>query len=363
MDTTAVLFAATLFLAFANGANDNVKGAATLLGSGTLSLRGALWYATAATFAGSLSGSLLAGGLLRTFTGKGLVPDEALGVAFLAAVGIGAAATVMTATVVGMPISTTHGLMGGLLGAGIASVGAGVELSVLGNAFVLPLIVSPLLSLVLAVILYPLLRWGRRRLKVERETCVCIGAEMVPAHVLALRHPGIDVTTGTLGECVERYRGRMFGLSAQTVLDRLHFITAGAVSFARGLNDTPKIVALLAGVQLVSVGWGSLLVGVAMAAGGLLAARKVARTMSFGITEMNHGQGFAANAVTAFLVIGASRLGVPVSTTHVSCGSLFGLGAVTGQARWGIIATILSAWLLTLPMAATTAWIAFQILN
>ncbi len=66
---------------------------------------------------------------------------------------------------------------------------------------------------------------------------------------------------------------------------------------------------------------------------------------------MNHGQGFTGNAVTAALVLGASRLGLPVSTTHVSCGSLFGIGIATGQARWKTIATILLAWVSTLPIA------------
>ena len=127
--------------------------------------------------------------------------------------------------------------------------------------------------------------------------------------------------------------------------------------FARGLNDTPKIVALLvagAGAGM-STQNAMLCVGVAMAVGGLLSAKRVAKTMSKGIVTMNHGQGFTANLVTAFMVIVASRFGVPVSTTHVSCGSLFGLGAVTGGARWGMIRNILLAWVATLPIAALAA--------
>ena len=93
-----------------------------------------------------------------------------------------------------------------------------------------------------------------------------------------------------------------------------------------------------------------------MAIGGLLAARRVAVTMSDRIVEMNHGQGFTANLVTAFLVTVASRLGIPVSTTHVSCGSLFGLGAVTGTARWEMNLGITLAWVVTLPAAALRPW-------
>ena len=94
------------------------------------------------------------------------------------------------------------------------------------------------------------------------------------------------------------------------------------------------------------------LVGAAIAVGGILCSRRVAETMSQKITTMNHGQGFTANLVTGMTVIGASQLGLPVSTTHVSCGALFGLGATTKQAQWSTVGTILAAWLITLPVGA-----------
>jgi PiT family inorganic phosphate transporter len=78
---------------------------------------------------------------------------------------------------------------------------------------------------------------------------------------------------------------------------------------------------------------------------------------------MNHGQGFTANVVTGLIVIGASRFGLPVSTTHVSCGSLFGIGAVTGQAHKKTIATILLAWFVTLPIAAGLAAITYIVVK
>lgn len=89
-----------------------------------------------------------------------------------------------------------------------------------------------------------------------------------------------------------------------------------------------------------------------IAFGGLIGARKVAETVSRRITAMDPEQGFSANLVTSFLVIFASKWGMPVSTTHVSCGALFAIGVANGQARWNVIRTILLAWLLTLPMAA-----------
>ena len=89
-----------------------------------------------------------------------------------------------------------------------------------------------------------------------------------------------------------------------------------------------------------------------MAIGGLLNARKVAETMSRKITTMNHGQGFTANLTTAILVVLASLYGLPVSTTHVSVGSLFGIGLTTGKANADMMSAIVLAWLVTLPSAA-----------
>jgi len=124
------------------------------------------------------------------------------------------------------------------------------------------------------------------------------------------------------------------------------------VSFARGVNDTPKIAALLLAGSLLPPTGAVVLVGVAILAGGLVYARRVAETMAHGITEMSPGQGLSANLVTAALVIGASRLGMPVSTTHVSCGALFGIGASSGRAHWKKIGQIGLAWIVTLPVAA-----------
>jgi len=145
------------------------------------------------------------------------------------------------------------------------------------------------------------------------------------------------------------------GVSLQTLLDRLHYLSAGAVCFARGLNDTPKVVALLVAAEAVHLPLASSIVAAAIAVGGLVSAKRVAETMSHQITAMNHGQGLTANLATAFLVVWASRWGLPVSTTHVSCGALFGIGAVTGQARWGAIGSIAIAWVTTLPFSAALA--------
>ena len=361
------LLLTALFLAYSNGANDNFKGVATLFGSGTTDYRKALGWATITTFAGSCAAVLLSGGLVHAFSGKGLVPDAlAQQPAFLLVVGLGAALTVLVATLTGFPISTTHAMTGALVGAGLVQAGA-VNLSKLGQSFFLPLAVSPFLSFGLASLLYPAFRVLRTRLGIEREMCVCIdggmeAVEVRPDGAAVLRATGMTLTVGQLSRCVQRYHGQVLGIDGQWIVDRFHYLSAGAVSVARGLNDTPKIVAVLVAAKGLglSLPTSMLSVGVAMALGGLLNARKVAVTMSQHITPMNHGQGFTANLVTSFLVIAASRFGVPVSTTHVSCGSLFGIGAVGGSARWPVIWNIILSWLITLPLAgllsAGLAW-------
>jgi PiT family inorganic phosphate transporter len=367
--TLTIILLAVLCLAYANGANDNFKGVATLFGSGTTNYRKALLWATLTTFLGSLMAVWLAENLLMSFSGRGLV-DNGLTTdpQYLAAVGLGAGCTVLLATWVGMPVSTTHGLVGALIGAGWAA-GSAISLHSLGGQFFLPLLISPVVALTLTGLCYPLLHLARVRGGITERTCFCIGretVEVVPilSHVAMLqRVEQLTASLGTEVTCHKRYDGKLMGISAATALDWLHYLSAGTVSFARGLNDTPKIAALLLVAPLVG-SFGSVgLVAPVIACGGLVSARRVAHTMSQKITPMNHGQGFTANLITGLIVIGASRLGMPVSTTHVSCGALVGLGAVTGQAKWGMIGKILAAWLTTLPLGAALGAIGYWLVT
>ena len=360
---------AMLFVAYTNGANDNFKGVATLFGSGTCGYRQALAWATVTTLAGSLLALFLASGLVESFKGKGLVPDEVTGQpAFLLAVSLGAAITVLLATWTGLPVSTTHALIGGLVGAGVMAAAGDVRASELGTSFVLPLFVSPLAALLGTVVLYPLLRRARRWCGVTSTTCVCVGTtyeEVQPQSDgrLRLLRTGALLAVGDTGACVDRYQGRVVGLEAGRTLDAAHYLSGGAVGFARGLNDTPKIVALMLAAEALPAAWGLALVALLMALGGLLNARRVAETMSKKISYMNPGQGFTANLVTSLLVAGASRLGLPVSTTHVSVGAIFGIGVINGTARLRMILTILLAWVTTLPLAAALAATVYLLLR
>jgi len=341
-------------LAYANGANDNFKGVATLFGSGVAEYRRALNWATVATLAGSIAAIWLAGQLVAAFSGKLFVSGHTLALpGFGLAVCAACAATVLLATRLGLPVSTTHALAGGLLGAALAAPESAIDWGAAGRQIFLPLGAGPLLAIAGAAALYPALSFTRRRLGITRETCVCIEGEWVPQPGAAAALGRVKVVVEDTQACQQRYGGAIAGVSAQPLIDGLHYLSAGAVSFARGLNDTPKIVALMLLVAPVADGAPAFVaVGLLIGAGGLLGARRVAETMSQRITAMNAGQGLAANLITSVLVLAASPLGLPLSTTHVSCGALFGIGAVTGQARWATIAGILVAWLVTLPLAA-----------
>jgi PiT family inorganic phosphate transporter len=367
----ALLFLAACFVAYANGANDNFKGVASLYGSRTCGYRTAITWATISTFAGSIASIFLAQVLLKKFSGKGIVPDQFVGSEnFMLAVALATGFTVILATLTGFPISTTHGLTGAIVGCGLVAVGPAVNFSALGKGFVLPLLLSPFLAVALGGLLYLFFHVARISLGLTKEWCVCLGsservlAVAQPGSLFALRPPALpsELTIDELENCRERYAGNFLGLTSQQFMDAGHFLSAGIVSFARGLNDTPKIVALLLIWKALDVRVGFAAVAFMIALGGLLNARRIAETMSSKIAVMNHGQGFSANLSTALLVVGASLYGLPVSTTHVAVGSIFGIGLTNGRANVRMMGAIALSWVLTLPCAALFASVIYWML-
>ncbi|MEO7635866.1 MAG: inorganic phosphate transporter, partial [Sphingomicrobium sp.] len=242
-----------LFLAFANGANDNFKGFATVWGSQSLHYRKALFAATLATGGGSVISLFLAQDLVRRFSGKGLVPDTVVAdPAFVTSAGLGAAATVMIATRVGMPISTTHALLGGLIGAGVMASSSGIDLGALGSGFVLPLLISPLLAATLGLVAYLYIK-TRRAVALD---CVCIGGSVaaVTADGTGLRFvsPSPVIVLAQKADC-DRLPSPIIRLSVPLLLDRVHILSATAICFARSVNDTPKLAALLIAANATGV--------------------------------------------------------------------------------------------------------------
>lgn len=352
-----LLITAALFLAFGNGANDNFKGFATVWGADALSYRKALWLAAAATLAGSMLSLYLAQGLVQQFSGKGLLPQAVVAApAFMVSVGIAAALSVILATRWGLPISTTHALIGGLVGAGWAASPGEVHLAQLGVNFLLPLLLSPVLAALLGLLTYRVLR-----LRSTAKDCACVLAptlQMLPATGGAmLRVAGPQMVIAPSAVC-DQHMQALARISITAWLNRLHIGSASLICFARAVNDTPKLAALLVATQVLQAPVSMVLVAVAMALGGLLFARRVAETMSLRVTRLDPTQGLAANLITSALVLGASQFGLPVSTTHVSVGSIAGVGA--NALNWHALRGVLLSWLATLPMAAGIAWLLMQ---
>src|SRR6266511_6236988 len=181
----------TVGLAFANGANDVSKGIATLVGSGIASDRRALAWGAAWTIAGALGAGFVSRGLVTVFSGSGVLTTPAVAVAFPLAVAVGAIGWLVFATRTGLPVSTTHALVGGLVGAGLMAEGpAGVKWATVAQKVALPLAVSPLLSLTLVFVILPAVTLLFRRLN---RYCVCLERREL---ALTPAVPGPAITAG-----------------------------------------------------------------------------------------------------------------------------------------------------------------------
>lgn len=361
-----LLFATTCFLAYSNGANDNFKGVATLFGSGTTNYKKAITWATITTFLGSIAAIYLAETLVKNFSGKGLVPDDLISMPIFAiSIALGAATTVFIATKVGLPISTTHSLVGALFGAGVMAVGKDFNFMKLGNTFLIPLIVSPLMAATASYLAYLFFKYLKKKLRISKK----LKSEITNDKVIKMASLQMDTPLTSHSRIrfsypeTTIYTGTFLGIDTQKILDGLHYLSAGIVSFARGLNDTPKIVGLLIILKAIAIEWSMISIAIVIALGGLINAKKVGITMSKKITPMNSGQGLTANLITGLLVTTASIHGMPVSTTHVSVGAIFGIGSATGKSNLKMITKIIGSWALTLPVAAIASAILFKLLQ
>ncbi len=362
-----IVFIAALSVAFSNGANDNFKGFATVWGASLLSYRSALMLATFATLAGSLASLLLSQTLVQQFSGKGLVPDAIVSnLSFIASVASAGAITVFLATRLGFPVSTTHALLGGLIGSGLFYGFDHVNLSQLLNSFLLPMLVSPVLAVLLGILIFKFFRLDP---KYPNKDCICgpvfmSNASVEQTHALGsnlVQKPNLTSTVyiDTQENCQNLVTPIHLPISKS--LDRLHIGSAIAICFARGLNDTPKLVALLIAAKMLGQSQAVILIAIVMGVGGLLFARKVALTMSQRITQMDHASGLVANLITASLVLFASKFGLPVSTTHVAVGAIAGVGASSKRIDWSALRNVLLSWVITLPFAAGIAWLSMWV--
>ena len=250
--------------------------------------------------------------------GKGLIDKDLItpGVVFGAL--IGASFWNVVTWLKGIPSSSSHALVGGLIGAGVAHAGlTGVQWTGL-NKTLIAIVLSPLLGMLLALLIMLITSWLMRRATAR-------GAE------------------------------KSFGY--------LHLVSAAAYSTGHGLNDAQKTMGLIT-VLLYSTGylngdfqvphWVAISCYIAISLGTLTGGWKIIETMGSRITKIDQHQGFAASTGGSIMLFAASALGIPVSTTHTITGCIIGAGVArrTSAVRWGVAQNVVMAWIITIPASA-----------
>jgi inorganic phosphate transporter, PiT family len=312
---------------FTNGFHDTANAIATSISTRAMSAGQAVALASVFNLLGALVtvlvlNSKVANTIAGTLSGK-------VGMVVVIAALLGAIAWNLVTWLFGLPSSSTHALIGGLVGAGVASAGSFSAVKWASFAKQLTsLVISPVLGLLIAALVVTLL--------------VLLVYRLRPAPV-----------------------NRSFRL--------LQIASAAFVSFSHGGNDAQKTMAaitlgLLASGQIAKFAvpvWVVVLSATAIAFGTYAGGWRIIRTLGWRIYKMDPVGGLAAQLTGATVIQVASQIGLPVSTTHVITGSVMGSGAARSISalRWGVGANIVVAWLITIPASAGVAWVAFAVLH
>ena len=360
MSIAILTIVAAAALAFANGSNDVSKGIATLAGCRRASYHRAIAWGTLWTAAGAVASLVISVDLVKTFTSALVGADVLASPAFPLAVAAAAAAWVLLASATGVPVSTTHAITGAVVGVALMAGGlASVKWGLLLVGIAAPLALSPLVSGALAYGVYAVTA------RVS-SACVCVEDE---AGAIALDGSGA-ATAMSVPQVVVAADGCEATAGGWRIMpaDVAHWGAAAALSFARGVNDNPKVAAL-AVLGLVGVGasleLAFVLTAVAMTVGSYWAGLRVTRTLGDRVVHMDRDAGLSGALVSAALVLAASFYTLPVSTTHVSTGAIVGagLGRRAGAVEWGTVRALVSAWIITLPAAAALGGLALWALE
>lgn len=344
------------FLAFSNGSNDVSKAIATLAGTGLASVSGAIAWGTLWTVGGALGGLLWGSAIIKNISSSIYVDSHNFYLPLALAISIAPILWVSLATWRRWPVSTTHAVVGGLVGAGLVAYGIdGIDWPTILKKIALPLLASPFMAIALACLLTPALEKTAKGINRIR---LCITPVPKLSLMSANNRTQVPLEDCFICACDSPQAGVTHGMTLS--VDYLHWLTSGLLSFSRGLNDTPKLIAIVLPFlmleNLVAPGWLFILGALAMGAGSWMVGKNVTEVLAFKVTKMTHAQGFSANLISAFLVIGASRLGMPVSTTHVSSSSIMGVGLVNQKGlNMKTVKSMLFAWVVTAPVAGLFA--------
>jgi PiT family inorganic phosphate transporter len=321
----AALIAVALLFDFLNGLHDAANSIATIVSTRVLRPQYAVLWAAFFNFIAFLFFGLH----VAQTIGTGIIDPGVIDPRVIFGALTGAIAWNLITWGFGIPSSSSHALVGGILGAGTAKAGIGaVVWSGLGKTLA-AIVLSPLLGLVLAMMLVLAVSW-----------------------IFVRRTPFVVDST----------------------FRRLQFVSASLYSLGHGGNDAQKTMGIIA-VLLYSQGmmqggfhvpfWVVLSCQAAMGCGTLFGGWRIVRTMGSRITRLTPMQGFCAETGGAITLFLATGLGVPVSTTHTITGAIIGVGAArrTSAVRWGVASGIVVAWVVTLPAAAIVAALAYAVVG
>ena len=324
------LIVVALAFDFLNGLHDAANSIATVVGTRLISPVWAVAFAAFFNFAAYfLALQWPALHKVADTIGKGLVDKDLITPAVVFGALVGAMFWNVVTWIKGIPSSSSHALVGGIVGAGLAHAGFGsIQWSGL-NKTLIAIVLSPLLGLILTMVLMLVTSWLGVRASAS-------GAERT-------------------------FRG-------------LHLFSAGAYSLGHGLNDAQKTMGVIT-VLLYSTGylhgdfhvpgWVALSCYVAIGLGTLTGGWRIIETMGTRITKLNQHQGFSASAGGSVMLFAASYLGIPVSTTHTITGCVIGAGAArrASAVRWGVAGNVAIAWIITIPASATVAALFYWLIS
>jgi PiT family inorganic phosphate transporter len=325
MSLAAVTIGLVIVFEFVNGFHDSANSIATIVATKVLSPALAVGWAAIFNFAGIYFSNAVA----KTI-GEGIIDQkliEQYGALLLLCAVIGAIVWDLITWRLSIPTSSSHALVGGLIGAGCAVAGLNAIVWSGTTKTIVFIVVSPLAGLVAAFGLSLLVMWTLKR----------YSKSMVN----------------------KWFRVLQLGSSA-------------SYSFGHGSNDAQKGMGVITMLLIMDTGgafhvqdWVKIVCGVAISLGTFFGGWRIVRTMATKLTRLEPHQGFCAETGAAIMLFGTSHFGIPVSTTHTISGGIMGVGATRrlSAVRWGVGRRIVIAWILTIPAAATIAGALFWILH